>query len=249
LSLSSGQSVGSKVENLIDLLDSLKLNVLTDHTDQLWTYIKQLQLNKKDKVRIDIILDNCAIELASDLILCDFLLCHGLVDEIYLYGKAYAWFVSDVIKSDIDLLLEQLNKAPSTCVNAFHSRLRSYILDKRIKIDTDNEFWTTPYCFNKMAQVSPDLFEDICSNSDLVISKGDLNYRKLLGDLNWHYETPLVNAIGSFKPKALCALRTLKSDLVVNLDIEKAKAILKDEYNAKKWMVSGDYGIVQFLIN
>ena len=100
LSLSSGEDVSSKVKNLVSLIDSLQSNVLCDHLDELWQFLLKLNEDRKEekkkKIRIDIALDNCAIELTADLILCDFLLRNNLADQICLHGKLFSWFISDV---------------------------------------------------------------------------------------------------------------------------------------------------------
>lgn len=97
LSLSSGNDVSSKVKNLIDLLESFEDCILSDHSTELWNHLNELKANRANKpVRIDIVLDNCGIELTSDLILCDFLLRNEFVDKIYLHAKAYYWFISGI---------------------------------------------------------------------------------------------------------------------------------------------------------
>ncbi len=94
MSLSSGEDVSSKVNNLVDLLGSFEDCILSDHSVELWDYLKKCQIMDNKTKRIDIVLDNCSIELASDLILCDFLLRNNFVDQIYLHAKAYYWFIS-----------------------------------------------------------------------------------------------------------------------------------------------------------
>lgn len=50
-------------------------------------------------------------------------------------------------------------------------------------------FWTygVPYC--EMKPMAPQLYEEL-SQAKLVIFKGDLNYRKLVGDRLWPLSTP-----------------------------------------------------------
>ena len=109
MSLSSGEDVSSKVKNLVDLLESFEDCILSDHSVELWDYLKKCQIMDNKSKRIDIVLDNCSIELASDLILCDFLLRNNLVDQIYLHAKAYYWFISGLkisfLFSKLDIIL------------------------------------------------------------------------------------------------------------------------------------------------
>ena len=95
--MTSGEDVSSKVNNLFDLLESFKECILSNHSIELWTFLNDIRLKKSKNekpIRIDIVLDNCGIELASDLILCDFLLRNQFVDKIFLHAKAFYWFIS-----------------------------------------------------------------------------------------------------------------------------------------------------------
>jgi hypothetical protein len=54
-----------------------------------------------------------------------------------------------------------------------------------------------------MKRIAPDLYATLEETSSFVsLIKGDLNYRKLIGDLNWPYYTPLAQAVGTFRPTA-----------------------------------------------
>ena len=71
-----------------------------------------------------------------------------------------------------------------------------------------------------MKRIAPDLYATLEETSSFVsLIKGDLNYRKLIGDLNWPHETPLAQAVRTFRPVAFCAVRTCKADLIANLDV------------------------------
>ena len=69
-------------------------------------------------------------------------------------------------------------------------------------------FWTYPHDFSEMAAAAPELYEEL-SSSALLIFKGDLNYRKLVGDLEWPVQTSFSRALRGFRPAPLVALRTL----------------------------------------
>lgn len=96
-----------------------------------------------------------------------------------------------------------------------------------------------------MKSEAPGLYSKL-SNANLVIFKGDLNYRKLLGDINWEYSTQLTTAVRELKPTSLVSLRTLKADLTVGLKNEKV-----EQFKAKNkhWMTTGQYGVIHAVIH
>jgi hypothetical protein len=87
----------------------------------------------------------------------------------------------------------------------------------------------------------PDDLRAELGRSDLVLVKGDANYRRLCSDAHWPPETRFADVVGSF-PAPLCALRTMKAEVVVGLP-----AGLAAELNARdpKWMVDGRRGLIQ----
>lgn len=239
--MTSGSSTSDKVQNLIAQMDANKKNLLADDTDNIVDFI--LANNKKSK-RFDILLDNSSVEIISDLVLTDFLLRNALFDEIHLHAKCYSWFVSDVTPNDFEFTLTQLQGNNSYAINLFLKRLRKYMEEKKLIFVTD-PFWTLPYSHNEMKRLAPKLYAEleIC---DAILLKGDLHYRKLVGDLDWPLGTPYTSAIRDFFPTTLIVIRTLKSDLAVQLNEDDAnlKEIRQKDQN---WMVSGNYGIIQFV--
>lgn len=92
-----------------------------------------------------------------------------------------------------------------------------------------------------MRAVAPDLYGAL-SSSDLALFKGDLNYRKLVGDLNWAPTTPFADALGDFRPTRVAALRTLKADVVSGLAEGVAEEL---DAAGADWMTSGRYAVIQ----
>lgn len=97
--------------------------------------------------------------------------------------------------------------------------------------------------FYRMAEVAGDLYQYLAA-AHLVIFKGDLNYRKLLGDMNWHPTEQFPTCLRGFCPTNFCTLRTLKADLICGLPPGKAEELqsLNDQ-----WLITGEYGVIQFM--
>lgn len=93
-----------------------------------------------------------------------------------------------------------------------------------------------------MSVINPALYETL-QESLLMIFKGDLNYRKLLGDFNWDFCERFETCLRGFRPSNLCTLRTVKGDLICDLKSGQA-----DELSRQKpdWMFTGDYGVIQY---
>lgn len=93
-----------------------------------------------------------------------------------------------------------------------------------------------------MKEQDPRLYS-MLSESSIIIFKGDLNYRKLLGDVNWRYNTPFHTALRGFNPAPIAALRTAKADLIAGLEPEVYEPVAE---KCKKWLITGQYGLIQF---
>lgn len=68
------------------------------------------------------------------------------------------------------------------------SSVSTYLFQGKIAY-TSHDFWTYPHAFCDMKEAAPDLYEEL-AKSNLLIFKGDLNYRKLVGDRYWPWDYP-----------------------------------------------------------
>lgn len=96
-----------------------------------------------------------------------------------------------------------------------------------------------------MKKKDPKLYAKL-SDAKLVIFKGDLNYRKLLGDINFEHTINFTTALGSFSPTNILSLRTVKSDICVGLAPSMAESLFEKDEN---WMITGQYGLIQANVN
>ncbi len=219
----------------------LRTNLLSDHTSILWDLVAPLLPKAGSKSRrVDIVLDNCGLELFSDLCFADWLLCAGLADKVMLHFKQMPWFVSDAMVTDFNWMLSQLLSSQDKNLSALGERWTRRVKEGTF-ILTDHAFWTTPFEYAAMSGVANDLYT-LLSESNLAIFKGDLNYRKLVADRNWPYTHDFAVALGGFEPTNVCALRTLKADMVTGLPPGAAERAAGEN---RDWMVTGQYAVCQ----
>ena len=196
------------------------------------------------QIRIDIVLDNCGFELFTDLVLADFLLTSGVCSQVVFHPKSMPWFVSDVTVDDFKSILAYLSSCDGV-VSDLAKNWTSFLSKQQMVLIEDEDFlqfWSLPDSYCEMHAVCPMLY-DYLSQSHFVIFKGDLNYRKLVGDLDWPHETEFKEALRGFSPTRVCSLRTLKANVVVGLKPGEADRVEKED---KDWMVTGKYAVIQF---
>ncbi|EAT33467.1 AAEL014253-PA, partial [Aedes aegypti] len=239
LSLTAGQDYQQDGDPL-SLLESCNSYIVSDHSPAVWDHVRQLKASSP--VVIDIVNDNSGYELFTDLCLADFIIEHGLASRVNFNVKAIPWYISDVTPKDMQWTLSTLMAHENPLLSAFGHRLQSRFDAGTLHLKEVNNFWTSPYEFHRMQDIEPTLYREL-GQSDLLIFKGDLNYRKLLGDFNFPYTTPFRDALRGFHPTALCSLRTVKADLICGLTEG-----LSDKLDAKDscWMTTGEYAVIQF---
>ena len=236
LSISAGASNYQANADPVEQAKLLQSDVLSDDTSRVW----QLLASSKPHRCIDIVLDNAGFELFTDLCLAEFLISSGTASRVRFHGKQLPWFVSDVTASDWQWSLQQLSSSSTAVLCQLGQRWQQYLSDGVWQFST-NPFWTLPHDFTSMKSAARDLYDDL-STADLVLFKGDLNYRKLVGDLAWPTTTPFTVALRGFSPASLCCLRTLKCDVVVGLAEGQAEST---QAQAADWMLTGSYAVIQ----
>jgi hypothetical protein len=123
-------------------------------------------------------------------------------------------------------------------VRAFAQRLIAYLVNGCLRL-TDHPFWTSPLPFWEM----PESLREELSRADLLISKGDANYRRLLGDAHWRPTTPFGDVLG-YVPAPLLAIRVCKAEIVVGLRAEQIEHLDRAD---PAWLVNGHWGVIQFV--
>ena len=205
--------------------------LLVDDRPRLTRLLGRLPLS-----RIDIILDNAGIELTSDLLLADYLLTTGVAAHVALHAKAHPTFVSDATRRDILKTIRFLTQHTSPTISVLGERLGNWVAAGQLLL-REHFYWTAPRWF---WELDHDLAREL-SQSQLIISKGDANYRRIAGDFHWPANKPF-NDIAAYSPAPLLVLRTLKSELILGLD-EATVARLNQQEPA--WRTNGCWGVIQ----
>lgn len=188
--------------------------------------------------RVDFILDNYGPELVQDIGLADYLLSTDMVAKVRFHAKPNPTYVSDALIVDIHATLDYLAGRPTKSVQEMSARLRDHLDKERLELK-DDFFWTSPLYFWQM----PAYIRQELSESDLVISKGDANYRRLSGDLNWPPTTSFQDVVRYF-PTSLLALRVLKAELALGITVAQVQDLDRQEPD---WKINGNWAVIQFL--
>lgn len=190
-----------------------------------------------DGVRVDFLMDNAGFELVSDLALVDYLLDSRRAARVCLHLKFHPLFVSDALIQDVRQVIDILAGAADRAVVALGRRLQGYLTEERLQLH-QHRFWCSPLAAWEM----PEAVRRMLADATLIISKGDANYRRLLGDRHWSFSTSFTE-IMSYFPAPLLGLRTLKSDLAAGIAPERVAALTAQ---GELWTTSGRYGVIQF---
>jgi hypothetical protein len=207
--------------------------ILIDHRRAIWQRLAAGQVR-----RLDWVADNSGPEILADMGLIGLLLAHGLVQRVHLHFKPQPFFVSDTMPKDYGLARQALEAMPDAASAELGALLRRAEEEGRIQIES-HWFWTTSRHFTGL----PDDLAAHLAGSDLILLKGDVNYRRLLEDRHWPHTTDLA-AVTQFMPAPFVTLRTLKAELMVGLAPGEAEAIAAQD---PEWLVTGERGLIHFV--
>lgn len=219
--------------------DRLEAHLLVNDAQSAAAHI----LESEQPARIDFVLDNSGLELAFDLLVADFLLSRGLANEIVFHVKPYPTYVSDVIAADVALMLAHLRRAQEARIRSLAERLTARldaVEDGRAGLRlTTHYHWVLP---RPNWEMPLDLYAELAGSS-LVISKGDANYRRWLGDRHWPFTTPFARIV-AYRPAPLLALRVVKAEQIAGLPEGRQEQL--DRLDSD-WLYNGHWGMIQFI--
>jgi hypothetical protein len=202
--------------------------VLVDHTAELAERLAAAR-------RVDFILDNSGPELVCDLLLASWLLSSE-ERRVLLHAKRSPFYVSDATPADVRTAIEALAGSPDAAVRQAGQGLLRETNGGRLEV-REHWFWNGPLFFSDM----PSQLRRELAGSDLVLIKGDANYRRLVADRKWPPTTRMETLTGYF-PAPLAVLRTLKSELVIDLEPGQAERL---DLEDPEWRTNGRRGIIR----
>eukprot|EP00299_Pterocystis_sp_00344_P020118 c9901_g1_i1.p1 GENE.c9901_g1_i1~~c9901_g1_i1.p1 ORF type:complete len:416 (+),score=108.53 c9901_g1_i1:1-1248(+) len=240
LSLTGGVRVSATAKEHSTTTDNEVLSVSEDGTcvlvDQCAEFVEFVTKFGVGEFAV-IALDNCGLELISDLCLCDYLLTNQIVQRVELHAKSVPVFVSDVMVKDI---FHTLNFLAQNGAKELSDRLQSAISDGRLVLSS-HSYYSSPLAAWEMPQ---DLI-DVFSRAKFAIVKGDCNYRRLIKDLHYDHSTDFGTHCAYF-PCPLLALRTCKSGAVIGIPRHVENAAKAHFGGGEEWLTSGVCGLVHF---
>nr|XP_016996763.2 LOW QUALITY PROTEIN: damage-control phosphatase ARMT1 [Drosophila takahashii] len=236
-----GEIVKQTNRQVLENLSTTDEHVLVNQATEIWRCLDNPKPKKQKQV--DFILDNAGYELFSDFILAEFMIEKGLATKVRFHVKAHPWFVTDVTERDFKWTLEYLSQHADYIISLIGKKFLQFLDEGKFELAPISHFWTSPHAFYSMAQTDPDLYSSLQS-SRLVVFKGELNYRKLLQDVCWNTTQELSTCLRGFLPSNICVLRRIKSEVISGLPEGVGQALSRKD---PRWMVSGSYGVIQFV--
>ncbi len=183
-----------------------------------------------------LVADNAGRELIPDLLLIAHLLNRGRVRRAVLHVKPYPYFVSDATHADVLDALRRLRSAQGAA-RAYGDALWAALTDGRLEVRA-HPFSCAPLPCERM----PHDFREELASATVTVLKGDLNYRRLVGDRKWPPTTSFADVTAHF-PGPVAALRTLKSEVITGLDADTEAALTAAE--EQRWRTSGTHALIQ----
>lgn len=201
--------------------------LVADDSEELWSLLPA--------ATVCVVADNAGRELIPDLLLAAHLLAHGLAGRVVLHVKPYPYYVSDATPADVVDALRRLTGAPGAAAG-YGGRLWKALADGALVVRA-HPFSAGPLPYARMPK---ELRAEFAAAVTLV--KGDLNYRRLVGDRRWPPTTPFAEVTGYF-PGPVAALRTLKSEVITGLSARTEEALVAAE--GQRWRTGGTHALVQ----
>ncbi|MFO0291162.1 MAG: damage-control phosphatase ARMT1 family protein [bacterium] len=226
-----GNSADYSQFDVTGVAKSNESSLLVDQSDDLVKRLMEQSINC-----VELIADNAGRELCWDLALIDGIL-QANVKQVVFHVKPWPMFVSDALPSDVKNTIQMMKaQSPDSITYSMGQRLSKYIDGGRLDIQAAND-WGEPRHFS---QLGTDVVTGL-TKADVVIAKGDLNYRRFIEDRLWPEETS-INQAAHNVPFSAFALRVLKSEAVAGIPLTVHQHL---NLSDPDWRCDGRYAIIQ----
>jgi uncharacterized protein with ATP-grasp and redox domains len=206
--------------------------LIVDDSASVWKVARELNNP------VHFVCDNAGTELAADLCLADWFV-HERSVPVHLHVKEHPTFVSDATPSDVHALLDRLGSPGSSLVQQqLADRLTTALNSGELQVVPDL-FWNSPGLFTEL----PDRILSTFARSGLIIVKGDMNYRRMLGDVIPPATDPLA-AWAAPMPAPTTLLRTMKGDPIAGIAPERLASLNREHPG---WRTAGKHGVIQLV--
>ncbi len=165
--------------------------------------LEQLDTAGAGVTRLNLIADNFGGEFVADLVLGIVAAEAGV--EVVFHVKQLPIFVSDTTLDDVTIILDRVANH-----SAFGDRLTKAVAGKSIRFAA-HPFWSAPEFFDRLP-----LDELGQGPGVLNVLKGDLNFRRALGDASVDISTPL-EQLPVLPAAPMLSLRSIKSYCVAGM--------------------------------
>jgi hypothetical protein len=165
---------------------------------------QKLEIAAEGLRRLNIICDNFGAEFVGDLVLAVVAAEAGI--DVILHVKQIPMFVSDTTDDDVTILLDRLGAK-----SEFGHRLSAAIRVGSIGFGS-HPFWSAPQFFDRLPvdELKP-------GPGTLTVVKGDLNFRRAIGDVSVAVETPF-QSLAVLPAAPMLSLRSIKSYCLAGMD-------------------------------
>ncbi|XP_030384642.1 damage-control phosphatase ARMT1 [Scaptodrosophila lebanonensis] len=228
--------------DVLSLLIDLDHRILANESMLVWNCLIKAKKRAQKRIIVDYVCDNAGFELFTDLIFIEYLVDTGLATQVRMHVKAIPWYISDATRQDIEWTLDFLQHHPSDILSSLGHKFAELFRSKLVIIAPQTYFWTGPQPFFVMVDVDIELFK-LLAGAELAIFKGDLNYRKLMGDYIWDPTEEFITCLRGFRPTNVCAMRTVKCEVICGLPEGVADSLVLSN---PQWMTSGYYAVIQY---
>ncbi|KII62930.1 hypothetical protein RF11_12135 [Thelohanellus kitauei] len=249
LSMTAGSHQVSLDHTNFDVFNYTK-DLLNNDLDGVCDYIAQLSYLTTKTCHL--VIDNCGLEFFSDLCFGLYLLTTSSANEVVFHIKVllfcvrkFPTFVSDVTSADITYMSSFLYDSNDPDLIKVQDLMSEYVESGKI-IFRPNLSWNFSHHYSDLLTAWSQFSEihESFKESSLVVFKGDLNYRRLCGELNWDIDTPMSVMLQNFKNFPLLILRTVKSVSICGIESDMVDRVKNLDEN---WYINGEKGQIIFI--